>query len=284
LTLGSTIDPSNSNTIYVGVFQKVFKSTDGGVGWTATNLGGIPNTSVQTLAIDSFNTNTIYAGTTDYGIFKSTDGGKNWFSLNNGLPDLTIYKIVIDPLNTNTLYTVAGKDVVKTTNGGASWVVLNAAPHGIDEILAIDPANTNMIYARTRKGVFKSTDGGVSWGIFNEGLGSVIANVLAIDPFDAGTIYAGTDAGVFQRQSKMPNIFSATFDTPKKLTISGNTFGTSPGVIINNQDRTAFIVNASDSSIQLKGKGKKLGLRQGDNTIQVISTQGIASNVLILKL
>jgi hypothetical protein len=81
-----------------------------------------------------------------------------------------------------------------------------------------------------------------------------------------------------------PSIGSLEFDGKKKLTVSGEGFGSTPRLLINNVDRTDYITSISDTTIRVKGKSKKLGLRPGDNTIQLIGTGGEASNVFILQI
>lgn len=81
-----------------------------------------------------------------------------------------------------------------------------------------------------------------------------------------------------------PSISSAVFDGTKKLTISGSNFGSAPRVFIKDVERTDFVASATDVSIQLKGKAKKLGLKSGDNTIQVLDSSGTPSNTFVLKL
>lgn len=81
-----------------------------------------------------------------------------------------------------------------------------------------------------------------------------------------------------------PSISSVTYDGKKKLKISGAKFGSSPRVLINGDDQSSFINSASDGSIQLKGKSKKLGLKSGDNSVQVIDASGAASNLFTLTL
>ena len=89
---GMAINPINSKILYApgdlystgGIPQLVdsglFKSADGGLNWVAT---GLTNTFVQAVAIDPFNPNVLYAGTTNWsndhtpyrGLLKSTDAG-----------------------------------------------------------------------------------------------------------------------------------------------------------------------------------------------------------------
>ena len=81
-----------------------------------------------------------------------------------------------------------------------------------------------------------------------------------------------------------PAISSADLNGTKKLTVSGLRFGGAPRVLINEVDRTGFITSVSDTRIRIKGKSKKLGLKSGDNTVQVFDAGGAASNVFILHL
>jgi minor extracellular serine protease Vpr len=80
-----------------------------------------------------------------------------------------------------------------------------------------------------------------------------------------------------------PSINAIEFDGKKKVKITGSEFGNAPRVLINDSDQTDFISSVSDTKIQLKGKAKKLGLKSGDNTVQVIDASGAASNIFILK-
>lgn len=95
-----------------------------------------------------------------------------------------------------------------------------------------------------------------------------------VDAFAALARVAGPVAG--------PSISDVTFDGKKKVKISGSKFGSAPRVLINGNDRSDFIVSVSDDSIQLKGKAKKLGIKSGDNSVQVLNAAGAESNVFTL--
>src|SRR2546426_11464259 len=114
------IDPLNPTTLYAGTYGGgVFKSTDGGVSWSASGLTNI-YTSVTALAIDAVTPTTLYEGYIYApGVFKSTNGGASWNAtgLTRG-----VLSPAIDHLTPTTLY--AGADssgVVKGKGGGAGW-------------------------------------------------------------------------------------------------------------------------------------------------------------------
>src|SRR5262249_55416704 len=71
------------NIIYAASRNGVYKSLNGGASWTAINSGLI-DTGIYSIAVEPFNSNTVYAGTTIGGIFKTTDSGANWFAINSG--------------------------------------------------------------------------------------------------------------------------------------------------------------------------------------------------------
>jgi len=64
-----------NNTIYAGVGNNLYISTDEGTTWTSSEIGK-PGLADVT-AIKVFN-NTIYAGTNTSSVFSSNDNGKNW--------------------------------------------------------------------------------------------------------------------------------------------------------------------------------------------------------------
>ena len=185
------------SSVFVGTTGGVFKSTNGGMTWTALN-SGLTDLGVSSLAVDPTDPAILYAGGSS-GVFKSTDGGQTWALASNGLVlgFATVTEIVIDPTNPDVIYAatgVFGDGVFKTTDGAASWTpVNNGLPTGgfLDvRSLVMDPINPNTLYLTgvTGLGSFKTTDGGANWALLNLPGGGF---ALAIDPSHSATLYAG---------------------------------------------------------------------------------------------
>jgi hypothetical protein len=97
--LSMAIDPVSKQNIYVGMHgYGVFKSTNGGLGWSAINTG-ISWFDIGALAVDPSNSNIVYAASRTSYLYKSTNGGGNWQRLNTTFDN--IRTIVIDFKNTN---------------------------------------------------------------------------------------------------------------------------------------------------------------------------------------
>ena len=172
-----------------------YATTDGGGRWNPGT--GLPNSSVNVVAIDPLNPSTLYAGlggrsTKARGVFKSTDGGNTWRS--SGLAGWNIQAIAIDPKQSSTVY--AGPH--KSTDGGATWNQMNNFA-AIGE-LTIDPITPTTIYAIgngiqcgdafTPPTFQKSTDGGATWNSVRNGASFFGAHSLVLDPENPSTLYA----------------------------------------------------------------------------------------------
>jgi hypothetical protein len=102
------IDPTNSNIAYVALNgyglpegQQIWKTTNlvdavnagQTPNWTAASIG-IPDVSVNSIAIDPSCPRDLYAGT-DYGVYISDNGGRSWKHYGIGLPKVEVYDLAI---------------------------------------------------------------------------------------------------------------------------------------------------------------------------------------------
>jgi photosystem II stability/assembly factor-like uncharacterized protein len=219
LTNALAVDPTDSNTIYVGTDGGVFKSVDGGDDWTKMSLGLAPPleaTGVSLLAIDPQHLGTIYAASPDrHGLLKSADGAATWSTINSGLPlnggfPALITALAIDSEDTSILYagTYVGSSVVfKSEDGGLTWTA--SSPDFASSAakccawiaaLAVDPGRSGAVYTAISTNssggsIWRTTDAGATWqSLLASSSASVTA--LAIDPLDSARIYAATTVGI----------------------------------------------------------------------------------------
>ena len=143
---------------------------------------------------------------TGSGLFKSTDGGDTWTHVaaitsttisgvytGDAFKDRAISEITVDPTNSNVIYVssasairgvcsvlngcdaappvpLPGRGVYKSTDGGATFTLLNSATSGLPFVargavnVKLDPTDHNIVYAsQFGQGVFRSNNGGANW-------------------------------------------------------------------------------------------------------------------------
>jgi photosystem II stability/assembly factor-like uncharacterized protein len=232
------VDPTDSNTIYVGAAQGgVWKTNDAGTTWvqlTDTQC----SLAMGSIAIDPVDPNIIYAGTGEEnfaidsyygcGVLRSTDRGTTWSQFGASVFDTTIggamiSRILVDPLTagsttSTTLYVTSDLGVYQSLNSGQSWTLRLA---GVATDLVMDPSNPDVLYASlgnpfadAKNGVYKSTNGGTSWTKLASGLPtSEVGRVnLAISASSPSTLYAGVqnDFGGSGVSGSLLGIFKTT--------------------------------------------------------------------------
>ncbi len=216
------VDPTNSNTIYVGAAQGgIWKTTDRGKTWRPTSDNEV-SLAIGALAIDPGDPQTLYAGTGEgnfsgdsyygNGILKTTDGGNSW--TRSGSEPFTrarFCRIVIDPTTPTILFaaTVSGPDpifeggVYRSMDGGTSWSpmtsglpsLLPGRSGGATDVM-INPQSPQTVYAAIMgKGIYRTDNARAAnpeWTHLAHGLpsGGFSRIALGLAPSDPQILYA----------------------------------------------------------------------------------------------
>jgi tetratricopeptide (TPR) repeat protein/photosystem II stability/assembly factor-like uncharacterized protein len=155
------IDPLNPGTLYAGTRPytfpgtwryypgSVFKSTDGGEGWSQLTWS---YSTFTALAVDRLTPGTLYAGS-DESIEESTDGGLTWSRIKVDRKCSTVHVLAIDPLRPTTLYLGTGCGLYISMDGGENWSLFDSRLPASDILaIVIDPLTPTKIYVGTNGG------------------------------------------------------------------------------------------------------------------------------------
>lgn len=208
------LHPTNSSLILIGTGDRdaadapgmgVYKSTDGGSTWTASN-SGMGNLTVGMMIRHPSTANTILAATSG-GIYKSTDGGSTW-SLKSSV--LNFKDIKFKPGTPATVYATENGNFYKSTNTGDSWtLVTSGIIAGTRMVIGVSANAPNTVYLVQTNGPFaallKSTDSGQNFSTVSttpnlmdyscDGSGTASQAwydlCVAVDQSNVNTLYVG---------------------------------------------------------------------------------------------
>lgn len=150
-------DPADSNVVYAGTTEGLWKTADGGKSWKHMTAA---NVIVNDVMVDPRHPQRVLLATDRSGVEASNNGGVNFSGSNEGFSHRQVAALISDRRDSNVLY--AG--------------VINDKEYG---------------------GVFKTTDAGIHWKQLSTGLGGRDVFALAQDEDENGTLLAGTNHGVF---------------------------------------------------------------------------------------
>ncbi len=247
------VDPTSASTVYLTITYSangftgssgVWKSVDGGQTWANTTaLVGLDQTNPYTdLVIDPIHPQTLYTavgyifGAGTNGVYKTTNGGTTW-TLLSGLPasgsSTGRISLALAASAPQTLYASVAQTIgagaglfglYKTTDGGATWAQMTAAPNYLggqgwyDDAVVVSPTDPNTVfvggvvnYSGTYGSLFAlagSHDGGVTFQDFSIGQGTQgpHTDLHALTFTADGTkMLDGNDGGIWRLENPYSN-------------------------------------------------------------------------------
>ena len=197
------IHPTSTNTMWAGTDGGgIFKTTDGGTTWQATN-DFYPSLSISSFAMRTGDPSTIYAGTGPMGshtglpgagVLKSVDGGNTWSLLPSTSPTVDeawrfVYQLAIDPTNSNTVIAATWLGAYITINGGTDWTEIAAAAVETDAV-AIHPSNANLRVIAMHDGTVRIATDGATYNSYTIASSTASYTRIALAPSNQNVMYA----------------------------------------------------------------------------------------------
>lgn len=214
-----TIDPKNKCVIYAAIGNQIFKSADCNRTFTSIYQETRPGIIINQVAIDSYNSNNIYAGNSASDLLKSSDAGKSWAVLYRF--NSPILKIIINPQDTRKIYIgTQNLGIFRTGDAGKSWVDLNqglkqyGGAYVFHDLLLTDAKSESLLLS-SQYGLIKTGDAGVSWQaltLLTPPSGADI-KVAGVNPQNSQeifyatptTFYKSSDGGLKWTTKKLPS-------------------------------------------------------------------------------
>jgi uncharacterized repeat protein (TIGR01451 family) len=174
-TLSVSAMTAGSGVLWASNTPWLYKSTDGGNSWAASQFRSVGPNQFLSMAIAA-GSPSIVLGAADTGLYRTADGGTTWDSVTAGIPTgSTLTRVLTAPSDSNYAYASVDLEpggpgaptplgIFRSQDGGLTWAAAASNSAVAPQILlAIDPTNAEIIYGNTSSILEKSSDGGVTW-------------------------------------------------------------------------------------------------------------------------
>jgi hypothetical protein len=139
--------------IFAGTKGGVFRSTNGGVNWTAVN-NGLTKSEVLALAVQGAN---LFAGMQGGGVFRSTNRGDLWTPVDSGVSELAVQAFAISG---NNLFAGTWQGgVFLSSDNGTHWTAVNTGLM----TSTVEPSSVVHAFAIVGTDLYAGTRGGGVW-------------------------------------------------------------------------------------------------------------------------
>ena len=191
----------------------LYKSTDGGLTWTALVGHGLPEKPGRIgIAVAQSSPKRVFAliDASEGGLYRSDDAGANWTRVSD---DHRIWNrgwyfggVTVDPGNADAIY-VCDTAMYRSVDGGRHFVPLKGAPGGDDyHQLWIDPSDPQRRILGVDQGALVTLNGGVTWSSwYNQPTGQFY-HVVTDHRFPYWVYGAQQDSGAAGIPSRTDNI------------------------------------------------------------------------------
>jgi hypothetical protein len=205
------IDPTDSNTLWVGSNNGLYKSSDAGDTWESKLSGNISDFKLK-----PGDPNTVYAVSNNK-IYKTSDGGATFPEISYGtLPTSSGRRVLgVSPANPEVVYMLtvntftsnfSFQGLYRSDDSGETFKqtanttnIMESSQAWFDLALVVSPTNADEVYTGCLN-IWKSTDGGDNFNRLNSWSSNTPAythaDIHTLKIFN-NTLYAGTDGGLF---------------------------------------------------------------------------------------
>ena len=233
------LEPSltDPETVYAGVEDAaLFRSIDGAASWQEVRglreqdsgsqwQPGAGGMCLHTIMLDPQDADRIVVAISAAGVFRTEDGGTSWHPINkgllsNGIPSPAaevghcVHKLAMHPSRPETLFMQKHWDVMRSDDGGDSWVEvsgnlptdfgfpISVHAHEPETVFVVPITSDSHHFPPDGKlRVYRSRTGGMTWEPLTNGLPqdhcyvNVLRDAMAVDSLPDCGIYFGTTGG-----------------------------------------------------------------------------------------
>lgn len=201
--VGIAVSSKDVCTYFVAKTDRVMKTADCGRTFaTGSYIESQAKDTISAMALDWYDPNIVWLGTTAGDVIRSTDGGNSWSTVTR--TDTAVTSLAISGADSRiVLVGTKTSGMVRTEDSGATWVkyekILNRDYKSSDRVYGFaQNADGTTLVMNTQYGLLVSKDKGLTWTPMSliSASGEVRIYSVAIAPGNGDIVYYGTDSTV----------------------------------------------------------------------------------------
>jgi photosystem II stability/assembly factor-like uncharacterized protein len=276
-TRAIVMDPAQSDTVYAGTTEGLYKTTNGGKTWQRTTPGDV---IVNDVYIDPRNPQHVLLATDRSGVLASDDGGMTFEGSNMGYSQRQVAALLTDAKDPGTIYAGVINDkrfggVFLTTDYGRTWRQVSEGLGGRD-VFELAQGEDGTLLAGTDNGVFR-WNGAVWIAADIAGTGAGVEKHDA--PRDGRVTRHERDAQRYGRRASVRRIAGRV----TALTAADGTWyaATAQGIFRSTDDGTSWQgpVLGDESAAFFSGLGDYIAIAAQGNSVYAARRNGIMMSV-----
>lgn len=170
-SLGGPIDVlmTNTNVVYFGADNKVYKSTDRGETFTQAGINVPGASDIKCVLLNDDIPGTFLVAvesSPNDKVYKTTNDGQTWtLTLDEGQMSFFGIPMTQDPSHPDTIYTMTGVNFKRSTDFGNTWATIssNFGPVNAPCDIEVFPDTSIILIGDNGTGIFRSTNYGQTW-------------------------------------------------------------------------------------------------------------------------
>ncbi len=195
------IDPSAPSTIYVGLFDGLYKTTDGGKTWS-TIENGLSNRDIKSIALCRDNPQIIYCGSWGRGISRTENGGSTWTNMGGAVEHTLVNAVHLVGQKDDAIWLATSTGIFRKRKAESDWSSTFKNSRLILSVTSIPGKPATLILGMMYTGFARTSDDGSRWTYMNAGVqgynGLYDSPVqFAFGGADSSRIYVVSESGYF---------------------------------------------------------------------------------------
>ena len=195
------IHPDHPNTLYVGLFDGLYKSTDGGTNWKSIT-NGLISRDIKSVEIVVDRPQLVYCGSMGFGISRSEDGGENWINLKGEVANTHIHQVHLVNQRDDVIWLATTTGIYRKAKTEANWISTFDSSRLIHAVISLPRQPTTLLAGMLYTGFLRTTNNGGRWYYVNNGISGTgtfydCAVQFGFAGADSSLVYAATIDGNF---------------------------------------------------------------------------------------